>query len=108
MKLDKIQYILVGAHYKDNLCLEEITSWDFQEKRLLRLYAEGFDEEDIWEVKDRMIVKTKNSCFVHIVLAPYSEDNESKDRENIHIYYNSALDAKVHLSKVILTGNWHR
>lgn len=93
--------------YKYDLCLEEIVSPDFQEKCIVHLYADHFNEEDMWEVKDRMVVKTKNSCFVHIVLAPYSADGEVKDRVNTHIYYNSAVDAKVHLSKVILTGNWH-
>lgn len=70
------------------------------------ILADGFNKEDVWIVKNRTIIETKNDVFIHIVLKPFQVADETVEHKDVHIFYDSTLGKKIYISKVLLTGNW--
>lgn len=106
MKLDKIYYRPLGMEFHYRLGLVDIKSDNFQRNKKMNFIADGLDKEDVYMVKNRTIVESKNNLFVHIVLKPFQVADKTVEHKDVHICYDSTLGKKIYVSKVLLTGNW--
>lgn len=106
MKLDKFYYRPSGLDFHYKIGLADLKSDNFQRNKKMYILADGFNKEDTYIVKNRTIVETKNSLFVHIILKPFRVADETVEHKDVHICYDSTIGTKIHISKVLLTGNW--